>query len=91
MKKILLIATITIMSLANPNTGIKDAKEFSDRAMPHNKSEVVLSYNSAVKDAKLGIVNISTTRKIKSNRMSNQFLNDPFFRQFWSRFWTKYT
>jgi serine protease Do len=85
MKKILLIATITIMSLANPNTGIKDAKEFSDRAMPHNKSEVVLSYNSAVKDAKLGIVNISTTRKIKSNRMSNQFLNDPFFRQFFGQ------
>ena len=82
MRKILLIVVGVILGYSDPNTGIKDAREFSDRVMPHNKSEVVLSFNSAIKDAKFGVVNISSTRKIKSNAMGNPFMNDPFFRQF---------
>jgi serine protease Do len=84
-KKVLFLTTVMVLLNADPNTGIQDAKGFEDRVMPHNKMDVALSFNDAIKDAKKGVVNISTTRKVKNNRMANPFLNDPFFRQFFGQ------
>lgn len=47
------------------------------------QSNTIYSYYGAVKDAKAGVVNISTQKNVKGADLSNHpFFNDPFFKQF---------
>ena len=48
-------------------------------ATPQN---VILSYNSSIKEAKQSVVNISTTKKMKQNDQLNELMQNPFFKDF---------
>jgi len=80
MKKLLFILGLSIILMSEDS--IKAAEEFSDRVMPNDRSDVVLSYNQAIKFAKRGVVNISTKRRIKARGLKNSAMNDPFFRDY---------
>ncbi len=64
---------------------LQDAPEIKERIQPQPQDQsVVYSYYDSIKEAKKGVVNISTQKKIKGSDMvrANPFMNDPFFRQF---------
>ncbi len=46
------------------------------------KKGIILSYNNAIKEIKKSVVNISSTKKIKTDPRINQMFNNPFFRDF---------
>jgi len=73
------------LSIALQAATLQDAPKIKERIMPSGTNqEVVYSYYDALKDAKKGVVNISTQKKVKGVDMmrANPFMNDPFFRQF---------
>ncbi len=81
MKKILFISLATAVSLFSATIDIAQMPKDSPRedATPHN---VILSYNSSIKEAKKSVVNISTTKKMKQNDQLNELMQNPFFRDF---------
>ena len=79
-KKIVLLVGLTLG--LNADTGIVAAEGFSDRVMPNDRNDIVLSYNNAIKFASRGVVNISTKRRIKGKGLENSAMNDPFFRDY---------
>jgi serine protease Do len=85
MKKILMIALVSIV-VFGAKLNLEFANDNFKRENPSNKN-IVLSYNSCIKDAKHSVVNIATKKKIKV-AMNNPFgsiFNDPFFRQFFGQ------
>ncbi len=58
----------------------EEAPEVSTRINPGNNAYSVFSFHDAVKDAKEGVVNIST--KKTANMMQSPMMQDPLFRQF---------
>ncbi len=49
------------------------------------KKGIILSYNNAIKEIKKSVVNISSTKKIKTDPRINQMFNNPFFRDFFGQ------
>ena len=78
--KTLLLTTILILNLDASSITFNDAAVIAQRTMPSN-SQILLSYNSAVKEATKSIVYISTTQEI-SQEMQQMH---PFFEQFFGR------
>ncbi len=78
--KTLLLTTILILNLDASSITFNDAAVITQRTMPSN-SQILLSYNSAVKEATKSIVYISTTQEI-SQEMQQMH---PFFEQFFGR------
>ena len=81
MKKPIFISLITALSLFGASIDITQMPKNAPRvdATPHN---VILSYNSSIKEAKKSVVNISTTKKMKQNDQLNELMQNPFFRDF---------
>lgn len=63
---------------------ISELPPVQSRSVPDaTQSNTIYSYYGAVKDAKAGVVNISTQKKVKGADLGNHpFFNDPFFKQF---------
>ncbi|MFV0481603.1 MAG: Do family serine endopeptidase [Campylobacteraceae bacterium] len=83
MKKIFLAISLSAI-LLNANTiDIIQAPEASERISP-TAENVILSYQSSVKDAKKSVVNIATTstKTVSGNNQLEQMFNDPFFKEF---------
>ncbi len=81
MQKILFISIATAISLFGTTIDIAHMPKDAPRvdATPNN---VILSYNSSIKEAKKSVVNISTTKKMKQNDQLNELMQNPFFRDF---------
>ncbi len=78
--KSLILSTVLILNLNSYAITFNDAAHVTQRTMPSN-SQIILSYNSAVKEATKSIVYISTTQEI-SNDMQQMH---PFFKEFFGR------
>jgi len=64
---------------------VSEAPAIERRVAPDVSSGVVYSYYDSIKDAKRGVVNISTQKKVKGASgidPSHPLFNDPFFKQF---------
>lgn len=81
MQKIFFISLATAISLFGASIEIVQMPKNAPR-VDATPSNVILSYNSSIKDAKKSVVNISTTKKMKQNDQLNELMQNPFFRDF---------
>ena len=83
MKKILLSsALIASLALAG-SINFNEAPSKFDRVNPAFNGDVVLSFNSSLSEANKSVVNISTTKTLKSaQHPMSELFDDPFFKQF---------
>jgi len=76
-------------ALIAANIDFEHANGNFERVNPEfGKDSVVLSYHSSINEAKKSVVNISTSRTIKSKGFSDGFpdiFNDPFFQEFFGK------
>ncbi len=84
MKKITLLSTLTASLLIAGNISFKEANPNPARTSPSQKNSI-LSYHSSIENAKKSVVNISTTKILKSNRHVRDIFDDPFLREFFGR------
>lgn len=80
MKKTILLSIITSLSLFGASLNI--AQMPASPRVDATPSNVILSYNSSIKEAKHSVVNISTTKKTKQNDQLNELMQNPFFKEF---------
>lgn len=81
MKKIIFISTCTAFSLLAATIEIPQMPQNAPR-VEATAQNVILSYNSSIKDAKKSVLNISTTKKSKQNEQLNEMMQNPFFKEF---------
>ncbi len=79
-KKSIFLSTVLILNLSASSITFNDASVITQRTMPAN-SQIILSYNNAVKEATKSIVYISTTQDISEEMQQLH----PFFEQFFGR------
>lgn len=82
-KKLLLITSFFTINLMAASIDFDMASKNPSRVMP-NGTEQILSFNVAIKDSMLSVVNISTKTHV-TNPMGNlpmEMFNDPMFRRF---------
>lgn len=82
MKKIIFISTIAAISLFAADIKIIDAGNDYTRVNPGEQKGTILSYHSSIENAKNSVVNISTTKTIKTRNNMNGIMDDPFFQDF---------
>ena len=81
MKKMILLSLVASLSLFSATIDISQMPKDSERK-DATASNVILSYNNAIKDAKKSVVNIATTKKSKQNDQLNELMQNPFFKEF---------
>lgn len=81
MNKIIFISIMASISLSAATIEIAQMPKDSQR-IEATASNVILSYNNAIKDAKKSVVNIATTKKSKQNDQLNELMQNPFFKEF---------
>ncbi|KFL33680.1 MULTISPECIES: Do family serine endopeptidase [unclassified Sulfurospirillum] len=81
MKKMILISLVASLSLFGATIDIAQMPKDSERK-DATASNVILSYHTAIKDAKKSVVNIATTKKSKQNDQLNELMQNPFFKEF---------
>lgn len=81
MKKTLILSVITASSLLCAEINFNDASDRYTRINPTNGGDNVLSFHDSIANAKKSVVNISTTKTIRTNNQINPF-NDPIFQEF---------
>ena len=81
MKQILLVLLVVSSFLYGKSIDFLEANSAKVRKYPTQES-YILSYNNVLKEVKNSVVNISIQKNVKMASGLNQFLNDPFFRQF---------
>ncbi len=79
---ILLVAAFLATALSGANIRFSDAASTNERVNPAANSGAILSYNQAISKAKKSVVNISTSRTVKTQNHMGALMNDPFFREF---------
>ena len=79
MKKILSFFALSVLCFG-ANISFKDASSEYSRQNPGEGS--VLSYSSSIANAKKSVVNISTSKTVKSDFAGMNPFNDPFFEEF---------
>ncbi len=81
MKKIVILPIFLGASLLLANINIEMMPNKVQREEATNKN-IVLSYNNSIKGMQKSVVNISSTKNIKTNANMQNLLNNPFFRDF---------
>jgi serine protease Do len=81
MKKMILLSLVASLSLFSATIDIAQMPKDSERK-DATATNVILSYNTAIKDAKKSVVNIATTKKSKQNDQLNELMQNPFFKEF---------
>jgi len=81
MNKMIFLSLIASISLCAATIEIAQMPKDAQR-MEATASNVILSYNNAIKDAKKSVVNIATTKKSKQNDQLNELMQNPFFKEF---------
>ncbi len=81
MKRIVILPIILGASLLLANINIETMPNNPKREEVANKN-IVLSYNSSIKGMQKSVVNISSTKNIRTNANMQNLLNNPFFRDF---------
>jgi len=81
MKKMILLSLVASLSLFGATIDIAQMPKDSERK-DATATNVILSYNNAIKDAKKSVVNIATTKKSKQNDQLNELMQNPFFKEF---------
>ncbi len=84
MKKVILLSALSASLILAANINIKEADKDPDRVNP-SKEDVVLSFNSSIKNAKKSVVNIATSKEIKRSKELEQMFNHPFFKEFFGQ------
>ncbi len=89
MRKSFYIAFVAILSIFSLNLSAKvsflNAKEITQRVVPGQNGEKILSYYDILKEPQKSIVNISTTKKVYINNQMYNFYQNPFFRDFFGQ------
>ncbi len=80
MKKLVLISIAAASSLLAAQIAFSNAPSDFERLNPAAGGNVVLSFNSSIREAKKSVVNISTSKTVKTQAMSP--FDDPFFQEF---------
>ncbi|MDA3947157.1 MAG: Do family serine endopeptidase [Helicobacteraceae bacterium] len=80
MHRTVFLSTVLLVNLNASSITFNDASEITQRTMPADK-QILLSYNSAVKEATKSIVYISTTQVASMKRQQMH----PFFEQFFDQ------
>lgn len=81
MKKMILLSLTASLALFGATIDIAQMPKDSERK-DATQSTIILSYNTAIKDAKKSVVNIATTKKSKQNDQLNELMQNPFFKEF---------
>jgi len=81
MKKFMLISLATASLLMGADIKFNEASQDVTRVSPLSDKNSVLSYYDSIAQAKLSVVNISTTKMVASGGIEQMF-NDPFFNEF---------
>ncbi len=81
MKKIMMISLLLSSTLLLAGIQIESMPSNPQRKNAVNK-DIVLSYNSSIKEVRNIVVNISSTKKIRTDNNFKDMLNNPFLRQF---------
>jgi serine protease Do len=81
MKKPILFSLVTAITLFGATVDLVQMPKDAPR-VDATPSNVILSYNNSIKEAKKSVVNISTTKKMKQNDQLNELMLNPFFRDF---------
>ena len=81
MKKIVLISLVAASFLVGADIKFNEANSNITRVSPLSDKNSVLSYYDSIAQAKLSVVNISTTKTV-NNAGIEQMFNDPFFNEF---------
>ena len=81
MKKFMLISLAAASLLMGADIKFNEANQDVTRVSPLSDKNSVLSYYDSIAQAKLSVVNISTTKTV-SNAGIEQMFNDPFFNEF---------
>ncbi|WP_139451817.1 DegQ family serine endoprotease [Campylobacter armoricus] len=83
MKKSIILSLMVASSLFSVNINFKQAEDNSQRSLPTNNSNTILSYHDSIQKVKNSVVNISTTKTVRNNSFGiDDFFNDPYFKQF---------
>ena len=83
MKKILLFFILATSLTFAASINFNEANSKFDRVNPAFNGDVVLSFQSSLSEAKKAVVNISTTKTLKSaQHPMSELFDDPFFKQF---------
>ena len=81
MKKIIFLPVFMGASLLLAGVNIQTMPDIAQRAGATNKN-IILSYNGSIKDIKKSVVNIASTKKIKSYNNIKNLLNNPLLKEF---------
>jgi len=81
MNKIVWLLTLTLCTLYSGQINFIEASPNPKHRMPVNQNEI-LSFHESIKDAVEAVVNISTRKRLQSERGSNRLFRDPFFERF---------
>ena len=81
MKKFMLISLAAASLLMGADIKFNEANQDVTRVSPLSDKNSVLSYYDSIAQAKLSVVNISTTKTV-NNAGIEQMFNDPFFNEF---------
>lgn len=83
MKKIIMFSALTAGLLFGASINFNEAPSKFDRLNPAYNGDVVLSFHSSISEAKKSVVNISTSKTLKSaQHPMSELFDDPFFKQF---------
>ncbi len=81
MKKILILSALLSASFLLASVNIQSMPNNPQRVEPSNKN-TILSYNSSIKDIRKSVVNIASTKNIKTNQNVQNMMENPFFKDF---------
>jgi len=81
MRKIIILPILMGTSLLLANINIQTVPDTTQRMGATNKN-IILSYNSSIKDMKKSVVNISSTKQLRSYKNINNLLNNPLLKEF---------
>ena len=79
------IATFCSLNLSAAKVTFKEAKRVTQRVVPGQNGEKILSYYDILKEPQKSIVNVSTTKKVYINNQMYDFYQNPFFRDFFGQ------
>ncbi|AJD01741.1 periplasmic serine protease DO; heat shock protein HtrA [Campylobacter lari] len=83
MKKTLVLSVALATTLFGTSIDFKQADNNTQRSLPTDNQNTILSYHDSIQKVKSSVVNISTSKTVQSNSFGiDDFFNDPYFKQF---------
>ncbi len=86
--RLILLCTALVAFIATGSSAkvtFQEAKSVTQRVVPGQNGDKILSYYSILKEPQKSIVNVSTTKKIYVNNQMYNLYQNPFFRDFFGQ------